>query len=71
MPAILRNQDYERWLSAEPDPQDVLQPFPADPMRMWPISARVNSPLDDERLLDRGTGLRVPASLRNGGGTAT
>jgi putative SOS response-associated peptidase YedK len=40
--------DYARWLSDEPDPRDLLRPFPAEPMRMWPISARVNKPENDE-----------------------
>jgi hypothetical protein len=26
--------DYARWLSDEPDPHDVMRPFPAEPMRM-------------------------------------
>ena len=52
MPAILRPSDYDRWLGPEPDPKDLLAPFPFDPMIMWPISTRVNSPKnDDEDLL--------------------
>ncbi len=53
MPAILRPTDYERWLSLEPDPHEVLVSFPSEPMTMWPIAKRVNSPdNDDEQLLD-------------------
>lgn len=48
MPAILRRQDYERWLAPERDPHDVLAPFPAEPMIMWPASSRVNSPKNDD-----------------------
>jgi putative SOS response-associated peptidase YedK len=44
MPLILARGDYARWLSDEPDPHDLMRPFPADPMRMWPISTRVNKP---------------------------
>jgi hypothetical protein len=33
-----------RWLSDEPDPRDLMRPFPSEPMRMWPISTRVNKP---------------------------
>jgi putative SOS response-associated peptidase YedK len=44
MPLILRREDFDRWLGIEPDPNDVLRPFPADAMTMWPISTRVNSP---------------------------
>jgi putative SOS response-associated peptidase YedK len=52
MPAILKPQDYERWLGPEPDPAQLLAPFPSQPMVMWPISPRVNSPNnDDEDLL--------------------
>jgi len=40
--------DYERWLSDEPDPDDLLQPYPAEPTRMWPISTRVNKPENDD-----------------------
>jgi putative SOS response-associated peptidase YedK len=53
MPAILRPADYERWLGEEPNPPDLLSPFPAEQMIMWPISMRVNSPKnDDETLLE-------------------
>jgi putative SOS response-associated peptidase YedK len=53
MPAILHRQDYDRWLGPEPDPRDALWPFPSKLLRMWPISTRVNSPMnDDEHLLD-------------------
>ena len=48
MPAILAPDDYDRWLSEEPDPRDLLRPFPADLMRMWPISTRVNKPENDD-----------------------
>ena len=48
MPAILAPADYARWLSDEPDPRDLLRPFPADLMRMWPISMSVNKPANDD-----------------------
>jgi putative SOS response-associated peptidase YedK len=52
MPAILKPADYDRWLGIEPDPRELLAPFPPEPMIMWPISMRVNSPKnDDEDLL--------------------
>ncbi|HUI22443.1 MAG TPA: SOS response-associated peptidase family protein [Methylocella sp.] len=38
MPLILAPQDYTRWLSDEPDPRDLMRPYPSGPMRMWPIS---------------------------------
>ena len=53
MPAILDPADYERWIGLEPDPHELLAPFPSDLLTMWPISKRVNSPdNDDEQLLD-------------------
>ena len=53
MPAILNPAGYERWLGLEPDPRNLLVPFPSEPMTIRPISKRVNSPdNDDERLLE-------------------
>lgn len=53
MPLILAKSAYERWLGREPDPHDLLVPFPAELMAMWPVSTRVNSPdNDDASLLD-------------------
>jgi putative SOS response-associated peptidase YedK len=48
MPLILARDDFSRWLSEEPDPRDLMRPFPAEPMRIWPISTRVNKPENDE-----------------------
>lgn len=48
MPLILSPSDYARWLSDEEDPRDLLKPFPAEPMRLWPVSTRVNSPKNDD-----------------------
>ena len=48
MPLILAPGDYVHWLSNEPVPGDLLRPFPAEPMRMWPISTRVNKPENDD-----------------------
>lgn len=48
MPAIIAPNDYIRWLSdVEPDPRDLLRPYPADLMSMWPISTRVNRPANN------------------------
>jgi putative SOS response-associated peptidase YedK len=44
----------------ELDPRDLLQSYPAELMRMWPISTRVNKPEnDDPSILDpmRGSGV--------------
>lgn len=48
MPLILRPDDYTRWLSDEPDPSDLMMPFPSEPIRMWSISTRVNKPENDD-----------------------
>jgi len=49
MPVIIPKDAYDRWLSAiEPDPRDLLVPFPAELMTMWPISTRVNKPDNDD-----------------------
>src|SRR5258707_11133535 len=40
MPLILAPADYVRLLGDEPDPRDLMRPFLADLMRIWPISAR-------------------------------
>jgi putative SOS response-associated peptidase YedK len=49
MPVIIPPASYERWLAnIEPDPRDLLIPFPSDLMRMWPISTRVNKPENDD-----------------------
>src|SRR5262249_41295893 len=48
MPLILAPGDYARWLSEEPDPCGLMRRYPAAPMRMWPISTRVNKPENDD-----------------------
>jgi putative SOS response-associated peptidase YedK len=48
MPLIITPKDYVRWLSEEPDPRELMVPFPVAPMRMWPISTRVNKPENDD-----------------------
>jgi len=54
MPVILPPEAYQRWLAnIEPDPRDLLVPFPAELMMMWLISTRVNKPdNDDPTILD-------------------
>jgi putative SOS response-associated peptidase YedK len=53
MPLILPKNTYERRLGAEPDPHDLLVPFPSELMVMWPVSTRVSKPEnDDASLLD-------------------
>ena len=53
MPLVIAPGDYSPWLGEEPDPGDLMRSFPAEPMRMWPISPRVNKPEnDDPSILD-------------------
>ncbi|MFM9847976.1 MAG: SOS response-associated peptidase [Hyphomicrobiaceae bacterium] len=49
MPVIAPVTAYDRWLSnIEPDPRDLLVPYPSEPMAMWPISTRANKPENDD-----------------------
>ena len=52
---IISPEDYTRWLSSlDPDPRDLLAPYRAEPMIIWPISTRVNKPEnEDTAILDR------------------
>ena len=49
-------------LSDEPDPHDLMRPFPAEPMRMWPISTRVNKPENDDPSIVEPIELATPAA---------
>jgi putative SOS response-associated peptidase YedK len=55
MPVILPPEAWPRWLGEEPATRDelleLLQPYPADRMRAYPISTRVNSVRNDEPAL--------------------
>jgi putative SOS response-associated peptidase YedK len=62
MPLILAPTDYARWLSDEPDPGDLKRPFPAEPMRMWPISTRVNKPENDDPSIVEPTAIATSAA---------
>jgi putative SOS response-associated peptidase YedK len=49
MPVIVTPDSFDRWLSPiEPDPRDLLVPYPDEPMALWPISPRVNSVANDD-----------------------
>lgn len=49
MPVIIPREPYDRWLCCiEPDPRALLVPYPAEPMRLWPISNRANKPDHDD-----------------------
>jgi putative SOS response-associated peptidase YedK len=63
---ILAPSDYLRWLSEEPNPRELKRPFPADLMRMWPISTRVNKPENDDPSIVEPGELAVDAAYRLG-----
>jgi putative SOS response-associated peptidase YedK len=50
MPVILPEEDHANWLGEVKDGKlkALLKPFPADEMRIWAISPRVNSPENDD-----------------------
>jgi putative SOS response-associated peptidase YedK len=48
MPVILDPADYDRWLSAETPPEDLLRPFPVAEMAAYPVSTRVNKPANND-----------------------
>jgi putative SOS response-associated peptidase YedK len=55
MPVILAEEHHAKWLGEmeDGDLKKLLEPFPAERMKMWPISPRVNSPdNNDERVLE-------------------
>ena len=55
MPVILPEEHHAKWLgeAQDGDLKELLKPFPAERMNMWPISSRVNSPdNEDEALLE-------------------
>jgi putative SOS response-associated peptidase YedK len=49
MPVIIAQENHSRWLdNIEPDPVDLMVPYPPELMEMWPISSRVNSPANND-----------------------
>jgi putative SOS response-associated peptidase YedK len=55
MPVMLPREAWARWLGEEPADKNallaLLKPFPAERMRVYPISTRVNSVKNDEPAL--------------------
>ena len=51
MPVIIAPADRERWMNPDEAPDDLLRPYPADLMKMWPVSTKVNSPKNEGREL--------------------
>ena len=55
MPVSLAEEHHAKWLDEveNGDLKELLTPFPAERMKMWPISSRVNNPdNNDEALLE-------------------
>jgi putative SOS response-associated peptidase YedK len=49
MPAIIAPADYAAWLDPANDaPMELLTPFPAEEMRAYPVSRRVNNVRNDD-----------------------
>jgi putative SOS response-associated peptidase YedK len=52
MPVILDRSDWAKWLGEYPADKDallaLLKPFPAERMRVYSVSAKVNSVKNDE-----------------------
>ncbi len=47
MPVILPEEVHDSWLSGEAG-KEILTPFPAERMKAWPISTRVNKPQNND-----------------------
>src|ERR1700687_15322 len=61
MPVIIGDADYDTWLTGTPDQAlALLKPYPADEMRAYPVSARVNTPKNDS--VDLVTEIDVPSA---------
>lgn len=49
MPVILAPEDHDLWLKGDPDDaQALLRPFPAEVLRAYEVSTRVNAPQNDD-----------------------
>jgi putative SOS response-associated peptidase YedK len=51
MPVILKREDEKKWLVSTDEKEllDLLQPFLSDQMKTYPVSIKVNSPVNDFR----------------------
>jgi putative SOS response-associated peptidase YedK len=52
---ILPEEHHAKWLGEveDGDLKELLKPFPAERMKMWPISARVSSPKNNDEAILR------------------
>jgi len=48
MPVILGEGFYMRWFDEQPEADELLKPFPADLMVVWPVSQRVSNVGNDD-----------------------
>lgn len=59
MPVVIGPEDRERWLAGE-NPTELLKPYAAETMAMWPVSPKLNSPKNDSpELLEEWDGPEV------------
>jgi len=47
MPVILPEEHHDAWLTGEAG-KEILVPYPADRMKAWPVSPRVNNPKNND-----------------------
>jgi putative SOS response-associated peptidase YedK len=53
MPVIIDPPDFDAWLSAEPPPKHLLRSYPAEKMRAYPISTKVDKAgVEDPSIID-------------------
>lgn len=61
MPVIIAPDDYARWLDSTSEPPlDLLAPYPAGAMRVYPVSTRVNATRNDDATLIEAVALSAP-----------
>jgi len=52
MPVIVAQRDYDAWMTADASAaQNLMRPYPAEAMKAYPISKRVNDPKNDDAAL--------------------
>jgi putative SOS response-associated peptidase YedK len=61
MPVILKREDENKWLSSSPEEElmDLLQAYPSDQMIAYPVSNKVNSPVNDVPEILEPVGMRL------------
>ena len=63
MPAILSREDREAWLEGSADEAwSALKPYPEERMVAWPVSTRVNKPVNDDAALIQPVNADPPAN---------